>query len=394
MFKDKTILYIVHNYNSFQKDPIEEIAKNFKKVYVLVRYKPISKIVRLLPFKSLKKYDDKYVIDLSNKPKNVEVIKTPVWYLPFGIFYKWLGELHFRAVDRVIKRNNIKFDLVHCHFLWSSGYVGMRLKQKYKKPFIVTGHGFDVYQLPFKSVDWTRRIQAMLRSCNVILTVSKKNKECLTKLEIEDQKIKILHNGFNSEIFFKMDKNKVRDELEIDKKSKVLLTIGNLEKVKGQEFLIKSLKRVSEELPSIKCYVIGGGSLELELKELVKSLNLEKNVIFLGQLKHNQIGKWLNACDVFVMSSLNEGLPISMLEALGLGKPFVGTNVGGIPEVINSEEYGILIEPGNENELYSAIASALRAEWDYEAISKYAKHFTVKSLTQKTLKIYSTLLHE
>ncbi len=394
MFKDKTILYIVHNYNSFQKDPIEEIAKNFKKVYVLVRYKPISKIVRLLPFKSLKKYDDKYVIDLSNKPKNVEVIKTPVWYLPFGLFYKWLGELHFRAVDRVIKKKNIKFDLVHCHFLWSSGYVGMRLKEKYKKPFIVTGHGFDVYQLPFKNEGWTRRIREILRSCNTILTVSKKNKKYLTKLGLKEKRIEILYNGYNSKIFFNMDKDKLRDELEIDRKSKVLLTIGNLEKVKGHRFLIKALKRVSGEFPSIKCYVIGGGSLELELKELVKSLGLEKNVIFLGQLQHNQIGKWINACDVFVMSSLNEGLPISMLEALGLGRPFVGTNVGGIPEVINSEEYGILVKSKNTKELSLAIIAALRKEWKRKKILAYASQFTIEVLVKQTLKIYSKYLNE
>jgi len=118
MLKDKTILYIVHNYNTFQKDPIEEISKHFKKVYVLVRYKPISRIVKYLPFKSLKKYEDSYVVDSNNVPDNVEVIRTPVWYLPFGIFYKWAGYLHYKTVKKAIKKYNIKFDLIHSHFIF------------------------------------------------------------------------------------------------------------------------------------------------------------------------------------------------------------------------------------------------------------------------------------
>ena len=131
MLKDKNILYIVHKYNSFQKDPIEEAAKYFNKVYVLVRYKPFSGIVKYLPIKRLKAFDESITSNnAKGLPKNVEVIKTPVWYLPFGVFNKWLGGLHFRAVDRAIKKYDIKFDIVHSHFIWSSGYVGMKVKKK------------------------------------------------------------------------------------------------------------------------------------------------------------------------------------------------------------------------------------------------------------------------
>ena len=82
--KKKNILYIVHNYNNFQKDPIEEASKYFNKVYVLVRYKPISDIVDKIPLKSLKKFRKEYVLDLRELPSNVEVIKTAVWYFPYG----------------------------------------------------------------------------------------------------------------------------------------------------------------------------------------------------------------------------------------------------------------------------------------------------------------------
>jgi len=394
MFKDKTILYIVHNYNSFQKDPIEEIAKNFKKVYVLVRYKPISKIAKYIPIKWLYKYSDKYVIDLKDLPSNVSVIKTPVWYLPFGVFYKWLGELHFRAVDKFIKREQIKFDLIHAHFIWSSGYVGIKLKEKYHVPLVITAHGFDVYLLPFKSRDWEERTKFILRNADIILPVSHANRESLQKIGIVDSNMMVLENGFNSEIFHPMNKGKIRKSLGLDEKAPILVTIGSLEEVKAHKYLIKAVKNLKRKDSNICCYIIGAGSLQTQTELLIKELHLEKNVYLLGHLSHNEVNKWINSCDLFVMSSLREGLPVSMLEALGCGKPFIGTKVGGIPEIINSEEYGILVEPMDQKALNSAIEIALKKKWDNDKIANYGKRFTIKSAVNRTLEVYSKLFEK
>lgn len=390
-FSDKTILYLVHVYSNFQKDPIEEAAQYFKKVYVLVRYKPISRIAKHLPIKWLKKYDDSYVVDMKDVPSNVEVIRTPVWYLPFGIFYKWLGNLHLRAVERAINKHNIKFDIVHSHFIWSAGYVGMKLKEKYKVPFVVTGHGFDVYELPFESKYWMEIVKEILNNSDALLTVSEKNRKHLLELGIKESEISVLENGYSSKLFYSMDKGKVREELGINKNDKVLVTIGSLEKIKGHKFLINGVKLLVKNYPDIKCYIIGGGSLEKEITELIKGLHLEKHVFLLGHIPHSELNKWINVSDVFVMSSLNEGLPISMLEALGCGKPFVGTKVGGIPDIINSEKYGILVEAQSGKKLSSAIDIAFTKKWSQEDISNYGKNFTIHNLVIKTLKVYSKL---
>jgi glycosyltransferase involved in cell wall biosynthesis len=90
---------------------------------------------------------------------------------------------------------------------------------------------------------------------------------------------------------------------------------------------------------------------------------------------HDEIPVWMDACDVFVLPSLNEGSPIVMFESLGFGKPFVGTKVGGIPEIITSEDYGLLCEPANQKELAEKILAALDKEWDDEKIRKYAEQF-------------------
>lgn len=392
MFRDKSILYIVHNYNSFQKDPIEETAKYFKKVYVLVRYKPISNIVKYFPIKWLKKYDDSKVIDLRDLPDNVEVLKTPIWYWPYGLLYRFLGEAHFKAVEKVIKKNNIKFDIIHCHFLWSSGYVGMKLKEKYNIPFVVTGHGFDVYKLPFKNNWWRNNIKNILEHADKILTVSQKNRKCLLKLSIEESKISVIGNGYNSRLFYPLEKGKVRKELGIDKSKKILLSIGNLEVVKGHKYLIEAVNRLKKTFPDILCYIIGEGSLHKELEELIKSNNLDEKMFLLGHMQHQDLNRWINACDVFVLPSLSEGLPIVMLEAIGSGKPFVGSNVGGIAEVITSSQYGFLVKPLNSEKLAEALYRAFNTEFSGEEIYKYSSKYTIEKLVRKIFKFYDKLL--
>ena len=99
----------------------------------------------------------------------------------------------------------------------------------------------------------------------------------------------------------------------------------------------------------------------------------------------------MNACDVFVLPSLNEGNPTVMFECLGCGKPFIGTSVGGVPDVINSEAYGLLVEPANPKDLAEKILIGLDKEWDYKKIRGYAEQFTWEDTAKEIVKVYNTV---
>lgn len=393
MFKDKTILYVVHNYNNFQKDPIEESAKYFKKVYVLVRYKPISKIVKYWPIKWLKKYDDSKVIALRDVPNNVEVIRTPVWYWPYGFMHKILGGSHFRAVDKAIKEYNIKFDLVHCHFLWSSGYVGMRVKEKYNIPFVVTGHGFDVYELPFTNNWWRNNIKNILKHTNHIITVGRKNKGYLLKLGIKGSKISVIGNGYNSKLFFPLDRDTVRKDLGIDKNRRILLSVGNLERVKGHKYLIMAINILKEKYPNILCYIIGEGSLRGELEKLINDYSLGDNVFLLGYLKHEELNKWINVCDIFVLPSLAESFGIVQLEAFACGKPVVATRNAGSLDMIKSSKYGLLCNIRDSGDLADKIGKAFDTKWVQREILKHVEAFGLDKRIQDICRIYEQIIY-
>lgn len=392
ILKTKNILFLVHNYNNFQKDPIEETSKYFKKVYVLVRYKPISSIVKYLPLKIFKKFDDSYVLDLKALPSNVEVIKCPVWYIPYGFLNRKLGEMHFRAVKKILKKRKIKFDLIHSHFLWSSGYVGMKLKEKYKVPLIVTGHGYDVYKLPFSSVYWKESISRILKSADKVITVSEYNKSYLKKLLDDLQKLEVIYNGYKSEIFHPRDRNEVRKEYGISPQRKVCVAVGNLEKIKGQDILIEAMKRLRDRGEEIFCYIIGNGSKYSYLDSLISKYQLQDRIFLLGNKPHNEVAKYMSLADIFLIPSKRESASVVLLEALACGTPVVATKVGIIPNVLREGVDGYSVEIENPLELSEAINKAFEKKWNPKIISRSVQQLTWEESVKKIIKIYTMVL--
>ena len=100
----------------------------------------------------------------------------------------------------------------------------------------------------------------------------------------------------------------------------------------------------------------------------------------------------MNACDVFVLPSLNEGNPTVMFESLGCGRPFVGTTVGGVPEIIPSDSYGYLVEPAHSHDLAEKILTTLEKEWDSVMIAEYADRYTWTAIIKSILQIYGEVL--
>jgi len=394
MLNNTNLLVLSHTYNSFIKDPVEIISKEFNKVYVLVRYKPLAELGNIIPlsiFKSRRKHSKRYSIDLTNKPDNVEVILVPLWYLPFNFFYKFVGSQHTKAVLKILKKRNIEFDIIHAHFGWSAGYAGMKAKEKYKKPLVITGHGYDVYDLPFRDNYWKTKLREVFNKADSLMTVSKKNSEYLRKLGIKKEVV-IFPNGYSSSLFKFLEKNEAQSFLNLSEKRKIILTIGNLEEVKGYDILIKALNIVSKIRKDFLCILIGEGTKESNIKKLISHYNLNEYVQLLGSKPHDELVYWFGASDFFVSSSLFEGNPTVMFEALGCGKPFIGTKVGGIPDVISSSDYGLLSKPGDEKELANNILRALEAKWNSRKIIDYSKQYSWENITKNIIEIYKTLI--
>jgi len=388
--KDKTVLVICHSYNSFQKDFTDEISKYFKKIYVFVRNNPFAEISKFIPVSSLDRFKIDSKVDLSNKPSNVEVVLSPVFYGPFDFQYKKVVEKHFKSVEKIIEKKSIKFDLIFTHFLWSAGYVGAKLKEKYNVPFIAIGHGYDVYDLSFRDNIWRKKIEYVLNSADRAITVSKKNVECIKKIDA-DVPVEVIPNGFRDDLFYPRDTIKCRKKLGLPINKKIILNVGNMIEIKGHKYLIKAMAKVVESRDDVMCIIIGSGHLKNNLKKQIKILELGDYVKLCGRKAHNEMPIWMNAADLFVLPSLNEGNPTVMFEALGCGKPFIGTKVGGIPEIINNKKPGYLVEAKDVDQLSTNILRALETEWNSKYIYNYARKFTWKSIVKEIMKVYESL---
>lgn len=389
----KNLLVVSHRYRSFQKDPIDLISPYFDNVYVMVRFNKFANISDYIHIPALQPFVSNFKIDCTNKPSNLEVYKTSFFNLPFDSQYKALGDKHFKVTEKLIRKKNIKFDLIHSHFTWSSGYVGAKLKEKYGVPLIVTAHGYDIYRLPFKDDDWKSKIEYVLNSADVIITVSKSNLECIKRLDV-DKPVIVLPNGYKEDLFHPADLYESRKSLGLPLDKKILLSVGFLEEVKGHKYLIEAMSYIAKKRQDVICFIVGEGRLEHKLNKQIVSAGLQNYVKLVGGKPHGEIPMWMNACDVFVLPSLNEGNPTVMFECLGCGKPFVGTKVGGVSDIIICEDYGFIVKPENPENLSEKIFLALEKEWDFGKIRIYGKQFAWNIIARDIKNIYLNALME
>ena len=322
---------------------------------------------------------------------NVKVFFPRYFHLPIEYFRKRLGDSQYKATNALIEKEKTEFDLIHAHFVWPSGYVAAKLKEKYKVPLVVTAHGFDIYDVPFRNTILKKKVEYTLNSADYIITVSNSNLKYINKLNIKTS-VEIIPNGFNKKLFYPMDSRKCRELLELPLNKKIILTVGNLVEVKGHKYLIRAIKEILKQRKDIMCIIIGSGGLKGELNELIKRLGLEAHIRLVGAKPHEEIPLWMNACDVFVFPSLKESFGIVQIEALACGKPIVATYNGGSEEIIKNEKLGILTEPKNPKGLKEALNKTLEKEIDIKEIKKYAEQFTWDKNLRKTMKIYRYLL--
>jgi len=149
---------------------------------------------------------------------------------------------------------------------------------------------------------------------------------------------------------------------------------------------------ILKKRPDIICYIGGTGPLKDTLQAHIDAIKGNKNIRMIGFVPDDLMVTWINAADFFVLPSLGEGNPTVMFETLGCGKPFVSTKVGGVPEIITSEAYGLLVDPADPKDLEEKILMALDRKWDQEAILTYAAQYTWENIAKEIAGVYERFL--
>lgn len=264
----------------------------------------------------------------------------------------------YRTFVDAIKSN----DLTHIHgHPYLSSLIAAKLAKKYSKPLVLTQHNtFIEYNSIWNSFEKLNDLSVgkqILNLADKIIVVSNATKKYVLSLGANSEKIIVLHNGVDINKFKPIDgaKNKIRNKLDINKDSKVALTVRRLVYKNGVDTLLKSAETTIKKDPNIVFLIIGKGPDLVEMKSRIRQQELEKNIKFLGFISDDDLSAYYNAADFFILPSKSgEGLPLVSLEAMACGLPVIATDVGGIKEIIE-EKYGIIIPPDDPASMEEAI---------------------------------------
>jgi glycosyltransferase involved in cell wall biosynthesis len=384
-FADDTLLVVAPKYSTFTKGQTDCLAEWFDKVYVLVRYNRFAELGEFLNSEILKQRGPATRID-EESPDNVTVLGTPLLYLPVGQWYRYLGVQHYHAVKRTIERKSIEFDLVHTHFSWPSGYVGARIKADFDVPYVLTVHENEDW-LTEEIESGNNRLYRAWEDADAIIRVNKK--DCARLKQFNDA-VHHIPNGFEPDRFPQVPSEEARAELGLSQEADVIFSLGNLVPRKQFDVLIDAVAQI-EDRSNLICAIGGLGTERDALEAQVERLGLEDTVQILGYVPEADLSYWMNACDVFTLASRSEGNPTVMFEALGCGRPYVGTDVGGVGEIIDPEKYGLLSDSGDIGTLAEILSKSLDMDWDNDEIRTYAHQFTWQNISGRIVDCYEKI---
>ena len=236
----------------------------------------------------------------------------------------------------------------------------------------------------------------LLKKFSRIVAISDQVKKEILDAGIPDNKISIIDNGINLLRFEEQfDTKEIRKQFGIPLESQVIGTVGRLDLEKGHHILLEAAKIVIQKNPSTFFVIVGDGYLKNDLKSRAEQLKIEDHILLPGIIK--EVPKILSVFDVFVLPSLTEGLPMALLEAMAAKKPVIASRVGAIPKVIIDNETGILIKPGNANELSKAVIDLLQDKFKADLITKNAynkivQEFSSSRMAKQYINIYENML--
>jgi glycosyltransferase involved in cell wall biosynthesis len=303
------------------------------------------------------------------------------------------GEFDIQAAWQLHKLlRTFKPDVVHLHDPIGVAMMAMALTFQPRlrpRPLVVASRRVDFHLKRNALSRWK------YRHIDVFITVSNVIRRMLIEDGIAEDRIEVVHDGIPIGAIDKVEALDVHKELWLPHGSPVIGNVAALVPHKGQKDLIAAAAKVVRAVPDARFVILGEGELRSTLEQQVKALGLERHV-FLPGFRHDVLGLQ-KSFDIFVMSSLTEGLGSAMLDAMACGTPIVGTIAGGIPEAIEDGRTGLLVKPHHPDELAAAIVRllndpALRIDLGAAARASVERSFSVERMVEGTLAVYQSRL--
>ena len=330
-----------------------------------------------------------YVIIASSRGDFVSALHKSISFFPLNIRTKSeLSPKIFLALPELIKLIKEKeIEIIHCQTRVSQ-VLAFYLSKITHLPYLTTCHGFfkpHLGRILFPC--WGKKVIAISRPVR---------KHLLKDFKINSSKIALIPNGVEEKKSLPLQNAlALRRKYGLSEEGDVIGLVARLSVVKGIKYLIMAMSDVLKTKPDAQLVIVGEGKAKQELINLTKKLGIAARVFFLGAISNTD--EILSFMDIFVLSSLQEGLGLSLLEAMAMGKAVIASDVGGISDVVSPGKNGLLVSPANVEELSRAIIELLNnrklaGEMGRKARKTVKEKFSLEKMAEETEKAYREVI--
>ena len=279
-------------------------------------------------------------------------------------------------------------DVVHLNSAKIGGLGALAARLAGIKRIVFTAHGFASSE---DRPSWQRALIRLIECLTILLShtticVSRVDTQTAARLPFCHNKVRHIKLGIGPISF--APRASARAALNLSGDGLTIGTVAELTKNKGLAYAIEAMKSV----PDTRYIIVGDGELRSELARLIKRFNLESHVSLVGQVK--DVATLLNAFDIFLLPSVKEGLPYTLLEAGLAGLPVIATSVGGVPDIIEDRETGLLVAPTHPSEIAQKLKALLANPKLRETLGRnlhaVATNYSIEQMRAKTFALYTT----
>jgi glycosyltransferase involved in cell wall biosynthesis len=257
-------------------------------------------------------------------------------------------------------RSEFGFELILCSWLYPDGCAMVELGRGLAVPVVLVSQGTDCHQY----LKHPRRRRLIVGACNRargVVTRSAELGRLLGAAGVAAGQLHTIYNGVDTSVFKPRPQADARAAVGYRGARSLLLFVGNLLPIKDPLFLLRAYGRLlataADGGPDL--VMVGKGSMRAEIEAELARLDIRPRVTLTGPLSAREVALWMSAADLLCMSSVNEGLPNVVLEAMASGLPIVSTDVGGIGELVDGHQSGLLVPAGDMDAYVAALQEQL-----------------------------------
>jgi glycosyltransferase involved in cell wall biosynthesis len=282
------------------------------------------------------------------------------------------------------------FDLIDAHYFYPDGVAAALLGKWFNKPVVITGRGTDLNLIPqYRAPRW--QIQWAARQAAGMITVCQALKNSLIDLGVASDRVSVLRNGVDLELFRPLTDNREREatRFRVGMKGTALVSVGQLIERKGNHLIIEAMKGLPEET---NLYLVGDGPDRAALQALARRCGVQQRVHFVGAVPHEKLRYFYASADVMVLASSREGWANVLLEAMACGTPVAATRIWGTPEVVTTPAAGVLMKERSVEGVRDGIQTLLSQMPDRAETRRHAEQFSWDDTTIGQLRLFRRIL--